>query len=260
MLTDTHVHLDDDQLIGQLDDVMRRARNRQMSFILNPGCNLETSRKAIEIAHRYPEVYAAVGFHPLDADDYQGEASLSQLREWAKDPRVLAIGEIGLDYHYDDSPSKEVQHKVFEDQMNLASELSLPVIIHDREAHKDTLDRVRALLNREASGVFHAYSGSVEMARDILDLGMYISIGGPLTFKNAKKTPDVIAYAPLDRILLETDGPYMAPVPVRGTVNEPANTWYVAQKMAEIKNVPVEKILEQTEKNARALFRPDTKA
>lgn len=257
MLTDTHCHLDDEKLYGNLDEVIARAREQKMPFILNPGCDYETSRKALEIARRYPEVYAGVGFHPLDADRYEGEKSLQFLRELSKDEKMLAIGEIGLDYHYEDSPSKDEQKKAFEEQLGLAGELGLPVIIHDREAHKDTLDRVRSLLNREASGVFHAYSGSVEMARDILDLGMMISLGGALTFKNARKTPDVMRYVPLDRIMLETDAPYMAPVPLRGTVNEPSNTRFVAEKMAEIKGVPVEEILEKTAQNAKRLFQVD---
>lgn len=254
MLTDTHAHLDDEKLRSNLDAVLSRARDRGMGFILNPGCDYETSGAAVELSEQYPEVYAAVGFHPMDADRFDGEPALNQLREWAALPKTLAIGEIGLDYHYPDNPDQETQHKVFREQLDLAGQLGLPVIIHDREAHKDSLDIIREGLNREASGVFHAYSGSVEMARDILDLGMYISIGGPLTFKNARKTPDVIAYTPLDRILLETDAPYMAPEPVRGTVNEPSNTWYVAKRMAEIKQIPLEKLLEATAENAQRLF------
>ncbi|MGI6108591.1 MAG: TatD family hydrolase [Eubacteriaceae bacterium] len=255
MLTDTHAHLDDEKLNENIDEVMERARQRGMGFILNPGCDYKTSAAAVALSQQYPEVYAGVGFHPMDADKYEGEDSREQIRKWAALPKTLAIGEIGLDYHYPDNPDKATQKKVFEDQLDLAGELMLPVIIHDREAHKDSMDLIREYLNREASGVFHAYSGSVEMAREILDLGMYISIGGPLTFKNARKTPDVIAYAPLDRIMLETDSPYMAPEPVRGTVNEPSNTWYIAQKMADIKQIPLEQLLQATAENAERLFR-----
>lgn len=253
-LTDTHCHLDDEQFDGGLEAVLQNAREAGIGFILNPGCDTKTSERAIQIAHTWPEVYAAVGWHPCDLADYTA-SSLDAIRAWAKDPKVLAVGEIGLDYHYPDNPSKALQKQAFAEQMAVAGELALPVIIHDREAHGDTLELVRTALNREASGVFHAYSGSVESARQIFDLGMMISIGGALTFKNARKTPEVIAYAPLDRIMLETDAPYMAPVPLRGKRNEPANTQYVAEKIAEIKKIPVERVLEQTADNARRFFK-----
>lgn len=252
-LTDTHCHLDDRQYEDDLQDVIERASG--MGFILNPGCDIDSSRRAIEIAQSSPNIYAAVGMHPIDLGDYSSEEIIPQLRELAKNDKVVAIGEIGLDYHYPDNPSKEMQHQAFADQIKLAGELGLPFIVHDREAHGDTLRLIKENLN--SSGVVHAFSGSVEMAKELIDLGLYISIGGTLTFKNARKAPDVIREIPLERILLETDGPYLAPVPFRGKRNEPINTRIVAEKIAEIKGIPVEEVISQTAENARNLFGVD---
>lgn len=253
LLTDTHCHLDDRQYESDLEEVLGRAES--MGFILNPGCDIETSTRAIEIAESHPNVYAAVGMHPIDLGDYNRDEILPKLKELAQHEKVVAIGEIGLDYHYPDNPSKEVQHQAFADQIDLAGELGLPFIVHDREAHGDVLEIIKE--HKKSPGVVHAYSGSVEMAKILIDLGLYISIGGTLTFKNARKAPDVIREIPLDRIMLETDGPYMAPVPHRGKRNEPVYTELVAEKIAEIKGIPVEEVLEQTAENARRFFGVD---
>ena len=254
-LTDTHAHLDDERFAEDLDDVILRAKAAGMGFILNPGCEDRSSAKAIELSERYDLVYAAVGFHPSDCLRYDPAIHEPMIRKWCAREKVLAIGEIGLDYYYDDGAPREIQKKVFEDQIGLAGELNLPIIIHDRDAHGNSLEMVRSNLNREASGVFHSYSGSVEMAREILDLGMYISIGGPLTFKNARKTPEVVAYVPADRLLIETDSPYLTPVPFRGKRNEPAYTAYVLEKMAAIKSMDVNVLKQITYENAKRLFR-----
>lgn len=255
MLTDSHAHLDDEQYAGEVDGVIDRARAAGMTFILNPGCDEPTSQRAVALSETYDLVYAAVGFHPSDCAAYDPAIHRPMMKAWCDRPKTLAIGEIGLDYHYDDGAPRDLQKKVFEEQMGLAGEWGLPIIIHDREAHGDTLDMVKACMNRETSGVFHSYSGSVEMAREILNLGMTLSIGGPLTFKNSRKAPDVVAYVPMDRLLIETDSPYLTPVPFRGTRNEPAYTRYVAEKVAEIKGLTVEEVEAATFANCKALFK-----
>lgn len=249
MLTDTHCHLDDQKFDADLDSVINNAS--EVSFIINPGCDIPSSKKAIDISKKYPKVYSAVGIHPNDLESYDVEIDIPELKQLAKEDKVVAIGEIGLDYYYDTIP-KEIQKKAFRDQIELAGELNLPYIIHDREAHGDTLEIVKEYPGVKA--VFHAFSGSPEMAKEIIKLGHMISIGGTLTFKNNKKTPEVIKQIPLEKIMLETDAPYLTPVPYRGKRNEPAYTKYVAEKIAELKNITVDEVLEQTEKNAREFF------
>lgn len=253
MLTDTHCHLDDDAFKDDLDDVISRAKAADIGFICDPGTTIKSSERAIEIAEKYDIVYAAVGIHPEDCADYVS-ADTDKIRELAAHDKVLAIGEIGLDYHWDDNPPRSLQQDCFVDQLEMAGEIGLPVIIHDRDAHGDALELVRHHFNPEAGGVFHCYSGSVETAKLLLDLGFYLGFDGPLTFKNNKKSPEVVAYAPADRLLVETDSPYMAPVPMRGKRNEAAYVRYVVQKMAEIKGVPADAWILQTTENAKHLF------
>ena len=255
MLSDSHAHLDDERFKGEVDDIVNNAREAGIGFILNPGCDEETSRNAVKLSQKYPEVYAAVGFHPSDCAHFDLNTHIPMFKEWLGMKKTLAIGEIGLDYHYDDGAPRDLQKKVFEAQIDLANELQVPIIVHDRDAHGDSFAMVKSCLKPETGGVFHSYSGSVEMARDLLDLGLYLSIGGPLTFKNSRKAPDVVAYMPLDRLLIETDSPYMTPVPFRGKRNEPAYVAYVAQKVAEIKGITVEEVAEQTSQNCRDLFK-----
>ena len=255
MLIDTHCHLDDAAFQDDLDAVIARAQSQGVAWILDPGTTVATSERALSLAHQYDCVYAAVGLHPEDCADAEPE-DFAHIAELADDPKVLAIGEIGLDYHWDDNPPKAHQKDVFARQLEMAGELNLPVIIHDRDAHGDAVDLVKSKsFSRDAGGVFHCYSGSVETAKILLDLGLYLGFDGPITFKNNKKSPEVVAYAPLDRLLIETDSPYMAPVPHRGKRNEPAFVSDIAAKMAEIKNLPLEKILETTQANAEALFK-----
>ena len=258
MLTDTHCHLDDKQLQEDLDAVIECAEAVDIGFILDPGVNAETSARAMEISDAYDIVYAAVGYHPSDCVDFEAVRHIPLIQKWAKHPKVLAIGEIGLDYYYDDGAPREVQKRVFETQVGLAGELGLPIIVHDRDAHGDALAIVKANLNRESSGVFHCYGGSVEMARELLDLGLYLGFDGPLTFKNARKAPDVVAYAPADRLLIETDSPYMAPVPLRGRRNESSYIVHIVAKMAQYKNVSVDEMIRITTENANRLFKFNT--
>lgn len=253
MLTDTHCHLDDDAFKDDLDDVIARAQDADIGFILDPGTTIESSEHAIEIAEKYDMVYAAVGIHPEDCANYT-EHDTETIRELAAHKKVLAIGEIGLDYHWDENPPRALQQACLADQMDMAGNIGLPVIIHDRDAHGDALDLMRHHFNPDAGGVFHCYSGSIETARQLLDLGFYLGFDGPLTFKNNKKSPEVVAYAPKDRLLVETDSPYMAPVPKRGDRNEAAYVRYIAEKMAEIKGVPVDAWILQTTENAKRLF------
>lgn len=247
-LTDTHCHLDDRRYADDLDCVINR--DREMGFILVPGCDYQSSLRALEIAAGYPNVYAAVGQHPTEIESWSGE-DRERIRELAQKDKVLAIGEIGLDYHYEDNPDPELQKKVFTDQIRLAAELGLPFIVHARDALEDTM----AIVEREAKTpyVFHAYSGDLESARRITDEN-YISVGGVLTFKNAGELPEIIEKIPLERILIETDGPYLTPVPHRGKRNEPAYTRLVAEKLAQIKGLPVEEVLRVTAENARRFF------
>lgn len=248
MLTDTHCHLDDAAF-----DPDREAVIAPDMLLINPGCDVPSSVKACAIARAHKNVYAAVGIHPCDLGDYD-PAVLTKLEALARDPenKVVAVGEIGLDYHYPDNPPREIQQQAFADQIALAGRLGLPFIVHDREAHADSLEIVRSCAL--TPGVFHAYSGSAEMAQTLVGLGMFLGIGGALTFKNAKKLPGVVEKIPLECLLLETDAPYMAPVPVRGTRNIPSNTRYVAEKIAEIKGLPVDTVVETCCENAARLF------
>jgi TatD DNase family protein len=254
MFVDTHCHLDDPAFEDDLDAVITRARARGIAWILDPGTTVKTSERAIALAHQYDSLYAAVGIHPEDCADASTE-NLDQIEALTRDEKVLAIGEIGLDYHWAENPPKAQQKQIFARQLEMAGALGLPVIVHDRDAHGDSVDLVKSdAFNPDAGGVFHCYSGSVETARILLDLGFYLGFDGPITFKNNKKSPEVVAFAPLDRLLIETDSPYMAPVPHRGKRNEPAFVADVAAKMAEIKHLPVEKIAEATTANAERLF------
>lgn len=255
MLTDSHAHLDDIQFQDDLEQVIMNAEAADIGFILNPGTEEHTSARAVALAEEHPIIYAGVGFHPSDAEHFAENDHLPLLKHWLSLPKVLAVGEIGLDYYWPDGAPREVQKKVFETHIDLANRTGKPIIVHDRDAHGDSLAMVKALLDPDVGGVFHAYSGSVEMARELLDHGLYLSFGGPLTFKNSRKAPEVVAYAPLDRLLIETDSPYMAPVPNRGKRNEPAYVAHVAEKMAEVKGLTVEEVRKATWENCRRLFK-----
>lgn len=251
-MIDSHAHYDDEQFDADRDEIIRKAVEAGVTHIINPGCDVESSQQAIALAKKHPEVFAAVGVHPHEASSCD-EQTLLRLEALAQEEKVVAIGEIGLDYHYDFSP-REVQKDWFAKQVALAGKLGLPIIIHDRESHQDVLDIVKAFRSELTTGVFHCFSGSVEMAKAVLDMGFYIGIGGSLTFKNARKPVEVVQYAPLDRLLIETDCPYMAPEPFRGRRNWSVYLKYVVEKIAAIKGMDCLEVERQTSDNARALF------
>ena len=252
MLFDTHAHMDDRAFDTDREELLNSFPNQGIALLMNPGCSLESSRNAVKLANRYDYVYAAVGSHP-DAADEVNEVVLEEYRELCKlNPKVKAIGEIGLDYHYEDIP-REIQLKAFRAQMELARELNLPAIVHEREAHEDGMAVVREF--SDVTGVFHCYSGSAEMARQLVDRGWYIGFTGVLTFKNARKAIEVASSIPLDRIVIETDCPYMSPVPFRGKRNDPSRVCFVADKLAQIRGITPEEARAITLENGRRLYR-----
>ena len=252
-LVDTHTHLNDDKFADDVPDAVARARAAGVRRCINMGDTLASSKKAVELAHAYEGLFAGVGIHPEEARELTADDD-AQLAAWAEDEKVVCIGEIGLDYYWvKDEPTRELQRKIFIHQLDLARQLHLPVCIHDRDAHADTL----AILKKEGQGiptVLHCYSGSVEMAREFLKIGCYLGTDGPLTFKNASKLLNVIREMPLDRLLVETDAPYMAPVPMRGRRNEPAFVRFIAEKVAELRSMTLADVARATTTNAEAIY------
>ena len=249
---DTHAHMDDRAFREDRDALIAGLPAKGIQLVMNPGCSLESSRNAVALAEKYAHVYAAVGSHP-DVANEVNETVLEEYRKLCKlSNKVKAIGEIGIDYHYEDIP-RDLQLKAFWMQMELAEELQLPVIVHEREAHEDGMAVVREF--PKVTGVFHCYSGSAEMARQLVDKGWYIGFTGVLTFKNARKAVETAASLPLDRIVLETDCPYMAPEPFRGKRNDPGYLFRMAEKLAEIRGLSVEEIRAITTENGKRLYR-----
>jgi TatD DNase family protein len=253
ILFDTHAHLDDAGYDPDRDEMIRRARQAGVANIVNVGFNLASSRKSIELAEIYDMLYAAIGIHPHDAAE-AGSGYLDELEKMAAHPKVVAFGEMGLDYYRDLSP-RPVQRKIFTEQMALAKALQKPIIIHDRDAHGDLMDILRKEKLGSAGGVMHCYSGSWEMARECLAMGFYISIAGPVTFSSAAKLKDVAARVPPDRLLIETDAPYLTPVPYRGKRNESAHIIYTAKEVARLRGMEDEDLALMTTENGRKLFR-----
>ena len=251
MLFDTHAHLNDRAFNADRDALLAGFADRGVSYVLNAGCNLESSRQVIAMAENYPWLYAAVGSHPDSADEVNEEL-IALYRQLCTHEKVKAVGEIGLDYHYEDIP-REIQQKAFRMQMALAQEVGMPVIVHEREAHEDGMSIVKEFPS--VTGVFHCYSGSAEMARQLIDLGWYIGFTGVLTFKNARKAVETAQSIPLDRIVLETDCPYMAPEPYRGKRCDPGMLPRMAEKLAEIRGISVEEAATATTENAKRLYR-----
>lgn len=252
MLFDTHAHYDDESFDADRDAVLTALPEQGVGLILNPGCDVESSRKAVRYAAAYPHVYAAVGIHPENCGGCTA-GDLDAIRALAQQPKTVAIGEIGLDYYWAENPPRDFQQQVLRQQLALARELALPVIIHDREAHADTLAIVREFPG--VTGVFHCFSGSPEMARELLKMGWYLGFDGPVTYKNTRRAPEVAAVTPLDRMLIETDSPYMTPVPYRGRRNDSGYVHLVAEKLAEWKGVTPEEMARVTTENGKRLFR-----
>ena len=252
MLFDTHAHMDDRAFDEDREALLSRLPEEGIGLLMNPGCSLDSSRAACALARKYDYIYAAVGSHPDAAAEVCPEV-LEQYRVLIREnPKVKAIGEIGLDYHYEDIP-REIQKEAFRAQMALAAEENLPVIVHEREAHGDGMAIVRDFPT--VTGVFHCYSGSLEMARELVSLGWYIGFTGVLTFKNARKALEVAAALPLERIVLETDCPYMAPEPFRGRRNDPGKLYRMAQALAALRGLSEEEIQRVTLENSRRLYR-----
>jgi len=252
MLFDTHAHLDDRAFDQDRTTLLEGLKDRRIALVMNPGCSLESSRNAVAMAEKYSWLYAAVGSHP-DAADEVCDRVIEEYRKLCKlSSKIKAIGEIGLDYHYEDIP-RELQRKAFVMQMELAAELDLPVIVHERDAHEDGMAIVKDFPT--VKGVFHCYSGSAEMARQLVELGWYIGFTGVLTFKNARKAIETAASIPLERIVLETDCPYMAPEPFRGRRNDPGYLYRMAGKLAEIRGLPIDEIHRITTENGKRLYR-----
>ncbi|MCM3715777.1 TatD family hydrolase [Halalkalibacter oceani] len=252
MLFDTHVHLNADQFEDDLDDVLTRAREAGVTNMVVVGFDEKTIKRALELVERYEELYAAVGWHPVDAVDMTDE-HLAWLEELSAHPKVVALGEMGLDYHWDKSP-KDVQKEVFRKQIRLAKKVKLPIIIHNREADQDIVDLLKEEGASEVGGIMHCFGGSVEIAKQCLDMNFYISLGGPVTFKNARRPKEVAQAVPLDRLLIETDCPYLAPHPNRGKRNEPAYVKLVAEQIASLREMSYEQLSAVTRENAKKLF------
>lgn len=252
MLFDTHAHYDSNQFKADRMEVLAALPQAGVGLVVNPGCDLATSRTAVELAETFPHVYAAVGVHPGDCADWQ-DSWLSELEQLAREhQKVRAIGEIGLDYYWKDNPPRELQKHVFHAQMDLAEQLNLPIIVHDREAHGDCLAVVKEY--PDVTGVFHCYSGSAEMARELVELGWYLGFDGPITYKNARKAPEVLAAVPLERMLVETDSPYLTPEPFRGRRNDSGYVYRVAETIAQAKGLTAEEVAEITTANGKKLF------
>lgn len=253
MIVDSHAHYDDDKFDEDRWEVLQRVQQQGVAKVVNPSSNLESARKCLSLADEYDFIHIAVGIHPQDAAEYSEEA-MNTLRKMAGNSKVVAIGEIGLDYYYDLSP-KQVQKACLAAHIQLAKEIKLPLIFHDRDAHEDILDIIRAEKAYDTGGVFHCFTGSVEMAREVLDMGFYIALGGAVTFKNARRPVEVAKYVPDDRLLIETDSPYMTPVPYRGKRNDSGYLTEIIKVIALIRETDPERIELQTAMNADRLFK-----
>lgn len=252
MLFDTHAHYNDDRFKDDVTELLSSMPENNVGLILNSCSSLDEVPDIFALCERYPFMYASVGIHPHEVE-FLTENDMDKLRTFAENPRVKAIGEIGLDYFYDHSP-RDLQKKWFARQVDLAGEIGLPVIIHDRDAHKDCMDILREHNIKDIGGVFHCYAGSVEMAKEILDWGMYIAFGGSLTFKKSVRPVEVAKYVPLDRIVIETDCPYLTPEPHRGKRNSSLYIRYVAEKIAEIKGISLKEVEDATYENGKRCF------
>ena len=251
MLFDTHAHLNDSAFDADRDALITGLKDKGVDFVMNAGCSLQSSKECIALAEKYPFLYASVGSHP-DAADEVCEELMETYLQMSRHPKVKAIGEIGLDYYYEDF-DRQIQLRAFRMQMELARQADLPVIVHERDAHGDGMDVVQEF--PDVTGVFHCYSGAAEMAKQLVKKGWYIGFTGVLTFKNARKAVETAQAIPIERIVLETDCPYMSPEPYRGKRNDPGRLIHMAEKLAQIRSLPVEKVIEITTENAKRLYR-----
>ncbi|NGX76854.1 TatD family hydrolase [Staphylococcus sciuri] len=252
MLIDTHVHLNADQYDEDLQEVIDRALEEGIDRMFVVGFDTNTIERTMKLIDQYDFIYGIIGWHPVDAIDCT-EERLQWIEELSKHPKIIGIGEMGLDYHWDKSP-KDIQKEVFRKQIALAKRVQLPIIIHNREATQDCVDILKEENASEVGGIMHSFSGSNEIADEILKMKFYISLGGPVTFKNAKQPKEVAQHVPLDRLLVETDAPYLSPHPYRGKRNEPARVKLVAEQIAELRGISYEEVCKATTENAERLF------
>ena len=252
MLFDTHIHMNDPAFDADRDELIASFPEKGVNLAMNVGCSLASSHDAIALAEKFPHIYAAVGTHPDAADEVNEEVIESYRKLCKLHPKVKAIGEIGLDYYYEDIP-REIQKRAFAMQLELARELDLPVVVHERDAHDDGMTMIKQFPT--VKGVFHCYSGSAEMARQLVKLGWYIGFTGVLTFKNARKAVETAQAIPLDRIVIETDCPFMSPEPFRGKRNDPTKVYRMAEALAQIRGISVEEAITATTENAKRLYR-----
>lgn len=252
MLFDTHAHYDDEKFDNDRNEVIERVHLEGVSNIINVSSDLNSIKVSAELAQKYTFMYAAAGIHPHNAEEINSKV-ISYLYEQAAYDKVVAIGEIGLDYYYEFAP-RETQIKCFVEQIGVAKELSLPIIVHNRDSHEDVLKTIKKENAKKVGGVFHCFSGSVEMARELLNNNFYISVGGPVTFKNARRALEVVKYVPAEMLLVETDCPYLAPEPYRGKRNDSGYLKYIVEKVAEVKNSTFQEMANITAKNVKRLF------
>lgn len=255
MIFETHTHFDDKAFDEDRDEAIKAAVDAGVSRIVNVGASMDSSKTSVELALKYPEIYAAVGVHPEDCESLT-EEDIQILKNYALDKgnKVVAVGEIGLDYYWDE-PQRDIQKKWFVRQLQLSKEVNLPIIVHSREAAKDTLDIIKEEHNGSTGGVIHCFSYGIEMAKEYLDMGYYLGVGGVVTFKNGRKLKDVVEYTPIDRIVVETDSPYLAPVPNRGKRNTSANLPFIIEEIASIKGMSPTQVEEATYENAMKLYK-----
>ena len=255
MIFETHAHYDDEQFDEDRERLIAEFLEKDIDKVMNVGADMQSSRNSVELAGKYPHFYAAVGVHPSEVGDLTEDDMQALKQMTLENSKVKAIGEIGLDYHFDDDPPRDVQKKWFIRQLELAQELGMPIIIHSRDAASDTMEILKDMDGGRNGGVIHCYSYSREQAREYIKMGFHIGVGGVVTFKNSRRLQEVVEDIPLEKIVLETDSPYMAPVPFRGTRNSALNIPYIAEKIAEIKGVPVQKVYDQTYANALKMYK-----
>lgn len=252
MIFDTHAHYDDEAFDLDRDEMLTQLKEHGIEAVTNVGASMKSCKATLELTRKYPFVYGAVGVHPNETGELS-ETDMKWLLEAAMEEKIVAVGEIGLDYYWEE-PDHETQKKWFVRQLALAEKVKLPIIIHSREAARDTLDIMKAEQAGKLGGVIHCFSYSKEMAREYLNMGFYLGIGGVVTFKNAKKLKEVVEYMPMEQMVLETDCPYLAPVPNRGRRNSSFNLPYVVREISQIKNLPAEQIIQITSENAKRLY------